>query len=259
MKRTLTALAVLGFAAGSAWAQSNPAITADLWTSEVEPVQANNPKLEGVGITATLESLRSELDVDTDPSVLEDAYDLVEVLHNIFLVSANYTYKNGNVVLAGHAGIGFDRVSVHIEDNGNGSDQTFDAAILLDFGGDIRLQFNRFDISAGLGLRILPEAEVETGDNVDATYSFFRFRVHGEAGYAISNSIRGYAGIHFTMYASEYEADVDGGLDYDWEGEYDIPFGIHLGIEATMQNLVGRVELSVIDANGFLVSLGWHF
>lgn len=259
MNRTLSVLAVLGLAAGSAWAQSNPAITADLWTSEVEPAQANNAKLDGLSITASLESLRSELDVDTDPSGLEDAYDLVEVLHDIFLVSANYTYKNGNILLTGHAGIGFDRVSVHIEDDGRGSDQTFDAAFLFDFGGDIRLQFNRFDITAGLGLRILPEAEVEAGDNEDATYSFFRFRVYGEAGYAISNAIRGYGGIHFTMYASEYEADVDGAGDYDWEGEYDIPFGVHFGVEATMQNLIGRLEVSFVDANGFLISLGWDF
>jgi opacity protein-like surface antigen len=261
VKRFLLAIPLLACTVASAAAQSLPVFSSDPWTSEVEPFQdAKKAKLKGFTFGARVETWRADLDItDSSPAALESIIDDPAVLHSALFLTVSYAFElTPTVTITLFGGVGPEIISTRLDAGASSGDSTFDSHLVFEVGGQLTIQVDRLDVSAGLRLRSGNEAEVDASGTEDLTYFYFLFRIEAEVGFRLFDGFRPFAGIRYSLYNAEWE-NSDPSPDIDFEAEFDIPVGFFAGVEIGSGPVRGRLEASVLDAYGFLVSVGWTF
>jgi hypothetical protein len=259
MKRTILSIAMIAMAAGAARAQSAEFLSLEPGQQAgAEKKVAGQNKLKGFTFGLRVESWRAELEVeDTDPPGLEGALDEPTVIHNALLAFVSYDLdlaQNATLTLFG--GVGPEEISTRLDVGPTSMDSSFDEHLVFEVGAQIGIQIDRLDIGGGLSIRSGTEADVEASDSEELTYFYYLFRLKVEAGYRIIDPLRVFGGVRASFYGAEWENDDQ---SMDFEAEFDMPFGLFLGAELNSGPMSARLEASVLDAFGFMLSVGWTF
>ena len=96
----------------------------------------------------------------------------------------------------------------------------------------------------------------------DVTYEYTLFRFGAEVSFKSASGARPFLGLRYTLYESKLTIEqFGGGADDFWEGEYDQPLGLSIGVDLQGDLVAGRMELMFVDdtAVGFLASVGYQF